>query len=188
MTPEPTAAQWPALDAYVIAHPVLSLLPHYPKDDPDPAHHKANGVTAGDIAQHLNNKETGFYIWKDYLSLETIYANGMDWTLVDNLAVGRARIWEWLFRSSGMGGGSINPSKANVRAGIAECWKGTDPMLAQRAVILGHCKTTDLLIGERVFSVGTGTLASPAVRTCCGILWGGNIYNEHYNTITSWGW
>ena len=63
--------------------------------------------------------------------------NGFDWVEVDNLTVGKARIWEWLFDNATT---TINPSKANVRAGIAECWKGTAAKLAVQAAVLAHCK------------------------------------------------
>lgn len=97
-------------------------------------------------------------VWKSLVQLEEITSNGFDWVRVDNLAVGKARIWEWMFGSEDR---SINPSKANVRAGIEEVWKGTAADLAVRATVLQHCKRGTSRI-ESLFAVGTGTDASPA--------------------------
>jgi len=49
---------------------------------------------------------------------DEIMRNGMDWTQVDNLTVGKARIWDWMTKL-----GSFDASKVNIRAGIDECWK-----------------------------------------------------------------
>ena len=95
-------------------------------------------------------------VWKNLLQLATIMQNGFDWTQVDNLTIGKARIWEWLWWVEG----GINPSKPNVRAAIEECWKGTAAMLAVRASVLEHCKRIATRF-EAIFLVGTGTNAIP---------------------------
>jgi hypothetical protein len=81
----------------------------------------------------------------------------MDWTRVDNLTVGKARIWDWLCRL-----GSFNPAKANVRAGIDAAWVGTAADLAVRANVYTHCKRTATR-AEALYAVGSGTDASPSV-------------------------
>ena len=83
--------------------------------------------------------------------------NGFDWVRVDNLSVGKARIWEWLFDNAQA---AISPSKDNVRAGIAECWRGTAADLAVQAAVLTHCRRA-CTRGERYFASGTGTEATP---------------------------
>ena len=90
--------------------------------------------------------------------LDEIMTNGFDWVLVDNLSVGKARIWEWLFNNESR---SINAGKSNVRAGIDECWKGTAAMLAQRDVIYTHLKRNATLF-EKAFATGSGTTNSPS--------------------------
>jgi hypothetical protein len=85
--------------------------------------------------------------------------NGFDWVRVDNLSVGKARIWEWLFDNQSA---TFNPSKANVRAGIDECWKGTAADLAVRAAIYVHCKRPATR-AEELYAVGSGTDASPSL-------------------------
>lgn len=105
-----------------------------------------------------------FIVWRTSVSLDEIMGNGFDWVLVDNLSVGKARIWDWLFANERR---VINPSKPNVRAGIAECWKGTAAMLAQQAVVLAHCKRAATRF-ERVFATGTGSDVDPGLATVVG--------------------
>lgn len=90
--------------------------------------------------------------------------NGMDWTRVDNLSVGKARIWDWLSRL-----GTINASQANVRAGIEAAWVGTQADLAVRAAVFGHCKR-GATRAEKLLASGTGSDASPGTMTFEGAL------------------
>jgi len=94
-----------------------------------------------------------FIVWRTMVSLDEIMQNGFDWTQVDNQSVGKARIWEWMFKNYDV---AINPSKDNIRTGIDECWKGTAAMLAVRASIYLHCKRSATRL-ERLFATGTGT-------------------------------
>lgn len=121
------------------------------------------------VALRAANDETGmaawynaastFVVWRTSVSQDEIMQNGFDWAQVDNLNVGKARIWEWLFDNESR---TINPTKANVRAGIAECWKGTSQMLAVQAAVLAHCKRL-CTRAERLFATGTGTDAAPGL-------------------------
>ena len=88
----------------------------------------------------------------------------MDWTMVDNLANGKARIWEWMTDL-----GVINPSKLNVRAGIAATWTGTAAMLAVKEAVLVHCKRKANIL-EKLLSTGIGTTADPATMAVEGSL------------------
>ena len=181
MNEDPTVEQYAKMEAYVLSIPALANMPHYAIDDPDWEHQKANNTTAGDIRQYLNLTATGFYVWKRSLGLNTIYENGFDWVQVDNLTVGKARIWDWLF---GNGVRNINPSKLNVRAGIEECWKGTSAMLAVRAAVLAHCKTTAISRAVMAAADGVGTEESPATIT-----WTGTLSNSSVLAMmVSWGW
>lgn len=122
-------------------------------------------------ADYLNaSAAPTFWIWKNLVTQDEIMQNGFDWVRVDNLSVGKARIWDWLFDNQTR---SVNPSKANVRAGIAECWKGTAADLAVQAAVLAHCKRAATRL-EKVFATGTGSEADPAV----GAVYGSLAYTE----------
>ena len=141
-----TSAQKQTLATYIASVPEWAAMPK-------------NSDTAYYIAEQLNKVDpSNFIVWKTFVSQDEIMMNGFDWVQVDNLSVGKARIWEWLFNNQTR---SMNPSKLNVRAGIAECWKGTAAMLAVQAVVLGHCKRPATVV-EKLFATGTGTDASPA--------------------------
>ena len=126
--------------------------------DPDLVFRRDNGQ-AGRVAEWYNEPRVpSLIVWKTSLQLEEITSNGFDWVRVDNLSVGKARIWEWMFGSEDK---SINPSRPNIRAVIAEVWKGTAADLAVQAVVLGHCKRPATLF-ESLFVTGTGTTPSPS--------------------------
>lgn len=120
-----TTAQLQTLNAAILADPVLAAYP-------------LNSDGYYDLAQRLNTELAvpDFYVWRESVTQAEIQLNGFDWVRVDNLSVGKARIWEWMFNV----GASINPAKTNVRAGIEETWKGTAADLAVRDVVYGHCR------------------------------------------------
>lgn len=160
-----TPAQKTTLAAHIAASPDLNAIPN-----------TWDGAYA--IAELLQlPAEPAFIVWKTRVTQDEVMQNGFDWVLVDNLTVGKGRIWEWLFDNESS---TINPSKANVRAGIAECWKGTAPMLAQQAVILGHCKRQASRL-EKLFATGAGSDASPATMTLEGSI----NYNDVYEARNS---
>ena len=140
MTPEQLAT----LKAAILADNELASLP----------------MTSGGalvIAEAMNSVATpDFIVWKTAVSIDEIMRNGMDWARVDNLSVGKARIWDWLGRL-----GSFDASKANVRAGIDAAWVGTAADLAVRASVYVHCKRKASR-GEKLFATGTGSDAVPA--------------------------
>lgn len=93
-----------------------------------------------------------FKVYLTEVPRKAILENGFDWTRLDNLSVGKARIWSDIFVD-----GKFNPSKANVRAGINAVWVGTAPDLAVRAVVYGHC-CRDASNFEKLLKVaGAGT-------------------------------
>lgn len=116
-----------------------------------------NSDTAYYIAEQLNKPDASTYIvWKTAVDIDEIMRNGLDWTRVDNLSVGKARIWDWMTRL-----GTLNPTKANIRAGIDATWVGTSADLAVRAVVYTHCKRQATVV-ERLLATGNGTDVSPA--------------------------
>lgn len=98
-----------------------------------------------------------FIVWRTSVTWDEIMLNGMNWERVDNLSVGKARIWDWMFQNSAR---SFNPSKANIRAGIDAAWVGTANDLAVRAAVYVHCKRSATRT-EKLFATGTGSDAAP---------------------------
>lgn len=146
-----TPAQRTTLRAHIDATPDLQAL-----------------YTIGDLsglADLLNATATpAFVVWRTRVTRAEIMQNGFDWVRVDNLSVGKARIWEWMFLD-----GPINPSKPNIQAGIAESWKGTQADLDVRAAVLAHCRRSASRV-EKLFSTGVGTDANPATMAVEGPL------------------
>ena len=160
-----TTQQQATLKAYVEADPVLSTYPH-------------NTDGAYEIARLLQaNASPEFIVWRTSVTKDEIMQNGFDWVRVDNLSVGKARIWDWLFDNQG---NVFNPSKVNVRAGVDECWKGTAADLLVRDAVYVHCKRAANVL-EKLFATGTGTTASPATMAVEGTIG----YNELANAM---GW
>jgi hypothetical protein len=149
-----TPAQLQTLKAYIDADPTLSAQP-------------LNSDGAFFIAAELNKEANpAFVVWRTNVPLEEITSNGFTWTLVDALNVGSARIWEWMFDNEAR---SINPSKANIRQGIADVWSGTAGKLAVQAAVLVHCKR-NANRAEKLFATGTGSDVSPATMAFEGSL------------------
>ena len=147
-----TIEQAATLKAYILADPVLSAFP-------------LNSDGSYAIADLLNKPaEPAFIVWKTDVSIDEIMRNGMDWARVDNLSVGKARIWDWLGRL-----GVINAAKTNVRAGIDAAWVGTAADLAVRAAIYVHCKRSATVL-EKLFATGAGTDAVPATMVIEGAI------------------
>lgn len=147
-----TTQQAATLKAFILADPMLSAFPM-----------NSDGSYA--IADLLNKPaEPAFIVWKTDVSIDEIMRNGMDWARVDNLSVGKARIWDWLGRL-----GVINASKTNVRAGIDAAWVGTAADLAVRAAIYTHCKRSATVL-EKLFATGAGSDASPATMVIEGAI------------------
>jgi hypothetical protein len=69
-----------------------------------------------DVSTYLNvPADPEWTVWMTGVTKEEIYANGFNWVEVDNVTEPKWRVWNEIFWS-----GAMNPSKANVRAAIAE--------------------------------------------------------------------
>lgn len=124
-----------------------------------------NSDGAWEIAEALKaDSNPAVIVWKTDVTVDSVMRNGIDWARVDNLSVGKARIWEWMTKL-----GTINASKTNVRAGIDATWVGTAADLAVRAQVYTHCKRTANIL-EALFAVGAGTDASPSVMAVEGYI------------------
>lgn len=139
-----TTAQLQALKTAINADPALSSQPN-----------NSDGAFA--IAAALNQTASpAWVIWRTSVTRQEILQNGFDWTRLDNLTVGKARIWSDIFVD-----GVVNPAKPNVRAGIEAVWVGTQADLDVRAAVYGHCKR-NATRAQKIFSTGTGSPATPA--------------------------
>ena len=145
MTPEQTAL----VKAYILATPARA--------------EKATGVGTDYqfIATALSAQAApAFVVWRSSVTrAELQNSDTFNWTVVDNLSTGsKYRIWEWMFQETA----AINPSKANIRAGIAACWIGNAALLAVQVAILAACKRNARQV-EKLLATGTGSDAAPAV-------------------------
>lgn len=119
----------------------------------------AAGNAAG-LREHLNALASPPYtLWRTHVTQDEIMLNGFDWTRVDNLSNGAARVWEWLFDNEAH---AFNPSKPNVRAGVDQVWKGTAADLAVRAAVYVHCKRL-ATNAEKMMTTGVGSDAVPSM-------------------------
>lgn len=147
-------AQQQTLKTYIDSVPEWAALPH-------------NADTAFFIRDALAEPAApAFVVWRTSVTQDEIMLNGFDWTRVDNLSVGPARVWEWLFSNAAR---SINPSKPNVRAGIEAVWKGVQADLLVRAAVYTHCKRNASKV-EKLFATGPGTMDDPATMTVEGAI------------------
>jgi hypothetical protein len=134
LTPEQNAT----LKAAILADQELNAFPN-------------NTDGAFGIAALLNQPASpSFYVWRSTVPISEIMQNGFDWTRVDNLTVGKSRIWEWM-----MATGVLNPSQSNVRAGVLATF-GVAADLATRLAVFGHCQRLATRI-EKMLATGTGT-------------------------------
>ncbi len=155
--------QLATLKAAIAADPVLNALPN-------------NTDSAFEIAYQMNLPASpDFIVWKSNVSVDEIMRNGMAWDRVDNLTVGKARIWDWMTRL-----GTFDASKANIRAGIDAAWVGAAADLAVRATVYTHCKRKATRC-EKLLASGTGSNASPATMTFEGNL----SYQDAFNARNS---
>lgn len=140
-----TAPQLAALKAEIDGDPVLAAKPL-----------NSDGYFDTAVALNTQIAVPDFYVWRTSVSVAEIMSNGFDWTRVDNMTVGEARIWDFMTQL-----GSIDPSKANIRGGVNEAFKGTAQDDAMRLVIFGHCQEKASRT-KKLFATGAGTSTSDA--------------------------
>jgi hypothetical protein len=80
---------------------------------------------------------------------------------------------------------NINPSKANVRAGINAVWVGTAPDLAVRAAVYLHCFRDATLAEKLLKTAGTGTAADSTGEGPATLGWEGTIQAGDMGVILS---
>lgn len=148
-----TPAQLATLKAAILA-----------ETDPTFVAYRDTGNNGGMLLWFNEAASPAFTVWRTAVTRREVTAEGFDYTQVDNLTNGQARIWDWLFDS-----GSMNPADPGVRAGIAETWKGTAAKVAVQTFVLTKCKRSALRV-EKLFATGAGSDATPATMTYEGNL------------------
>lgn len=133
-----TPAQNATLKAYIAGDQVLSAFP-------------GNSDGAFAIAAAMNaTASPDYYVWRSSVTIDEVMQNGFDWTRVDNLTVGKSRIWEWMAST-----GTVKPNQANVRAGVLAVFT-TAGDLANRNAVFSHFQRLATR-AEKLFATGTGT-------------------------------
>jgi hypothetical protein len=136
-----TAPQLATLKAAILADPVLSAFPNN-----DDGHFG--------VAAELNKDASPvFFVWRTSITSLEIMQNGFDWARVDNLTVGKARIWDWMMRT-----GTLNPSLANVRAGVLAVF-GVAADLATRQAVFNHFQRPASRF-EQLYASGSGATST----------------------------
>jgi len=121
--------------------------------DPDAAVIAARAIRNDTEVARLYNLASTFVVWRTAVPPED-YRQSVVWTEVDALTVGKARIWEWLTSNMSM---AFDPSKANVRTGLSDCWAVNTTTRTQLIALSKRFATK----GEKVFAAGTGSDATP---------------------------
>lgn len=138
-----TPAQKATLKAFILADPVLSAFPNNYDGDID-------------MAAQLNKVATpDFFVWKTSVPPDEIMSNGFDWTRVDNLTVGKARIWDWLTRLP-----LINPSRPNVRSAVESTFTAEVADEPNRVAVYSHFQRLAKVVEKVLAASGSGVTSS----------------------------
>lgn len=124
--------------------------------------HNSDGGNVIAAAYNLD-AAPAYVIWRSSVSRNELQQlDTFDWTQVDNLTVGKFRIWDTMFMRGENNVMAFDPSKANVRAGISACWIGNAALVAVATAVLTACKR-NATRAEKLFATGSGTTLSPSV-------------------------
>lgn len=93
-----------------------------------------------------------FVVWRTNVMVKELNAVFV-WVDVDNLSVGKARIWDWMSKQS-----VIDASNTNVRDGLSQCF-GANSATFLAALPVFKRNATRL---EKLLATGTGSTAAPA--------------------------
>ncbi len=155
-----TPAQLATLKAAILADATLSAFPN-----------TADGNF--EVAALLNLEASpAFWVWRPFVPEAEIYevttqdATTWDWTVFIAQSLQEQGAWRQMVSMRG----GMNPSLANVRAGVAKIFAGTAAgPVAQRLHLLtiARRKATG---AEKALATGTGTTAAPATAGFAGSL------------------
>ena len=131
-----------------------TILAAHIRANSDPTVVAALAVRNDNAIVTVYNADSSFVAWRNQIEPDE-YREALDWTEVDNLTNGKARIWEWLTQGMTV---SINASKANVRAGLNNAFNNTTTKTNLLAIA-----TRFATLAESLFATGTGSTQSPGV-------------------------
>jgi hypothetical protein len=119
-----------------------------------------------DMIAGLYNQDASptFWVWRTNVPSSEYTGNaGLVWTEVDNLTVGKARIFEWMTAQLTR---NINAADPNVQSGIQEAFSASSTSRAH-LLVLGRRPAKRI---EKLLATGPGSTASPATMTFEGTL------------------
>lgn len=90
-----------------------------------------------------------FFVWKTSVAVGLLMQGNFDWTRVEALTVGKARIWEFMTAAQ-----TVNPSQKQVRAGFEETFTEVEDAPCRQAIYDGASRLATR--GEKLYAVGTG--------------------------------
>lgn len=100
-----------------------------------------------------------FLVWKTWVTKEEAFEQALDWSEVGSLTAAEEKIWSWMFQAGGM-----NPSKPNIRAGMATALSSA---VNTRAALVALSVRPGTVF-EKLFSTGAGTSIEPATMAIEG--------------------
>lgn len=118
-----------------------------------------------------------FWVWRtsvaqsEYTGEVSVDGTSWSWTSYIGRSQGERDGWRELFTETGtaLGGSrSVNPSRANVRQGVADIFSGAGGA-AQRTHLLAISRRKSSRV-ETLFATGTGSTASPATMSYEGMI------------------
>lgn len=120
-----------------------------------------DALAVGDTFElaRLYNLDSAYTVWREDVT-PAEYREGLVWTEIDGLTVGKARIWEWITQSMTQG---FDATSANIRSGLNECFSGLTTATNLIPIAKELCT-----IAQELFAVGAGSDASPGVREVTG--------------------
>ena len=140
-----TTEQLQALKADIAADPAFEDVPH-------------NSDGADLIAKvYCLEAVPAWYVWKTSVLTEKC-KEVMDWVEFIGLGVGERDGWKFMLSN-----GKIDPSKINVRQGIADIFSGPQGVENRTALIAIAKRLANRI--EKLLSIGTGSEMVPATMT-----------------------
>jgi hypothetical protein len=136
-----------------LTDPQLAALKAHIEANTDPDLVAALAIRNDTEIARLYNLDSAFMVWRTEIRPDE-YCKALDWTEVDNISVGKARVWDW---STQFQTANIDASNANLRLGIAQAFGGNSDTTANLTALAKRAAS----IYETVFATGTGTTNSP---------------------------